>query len=67
MVDRFKMEKSLSKISLHQAALSNTWLDQRRSRALQRQDREEYLKNLVYKFSSISVSSYLDFLVTFFD
>jgi hypothetical protein len=63
VIDRFRTEESLSKLSLHQAALGNTGLDQRRSRVLQRQDREDQLSN----FNSMSVSSYLDSLVTFFD
>jgi hypothetical protein len=40
VIDRFRTEESLSKLSLHQAALGNTGPDQPRSRVLQRQDRE---------------------------
>ncbi len=66
MIDRFRTEESLRKLSLHQAALGNTGPDQKRSRVLQRQDREDQLKSLVSNFSSMSVISYLDSLVTFF-
>jgi hypothetical protein len=67
IIDRFRTEESLSELSLHQAALGNTGPDQWRSRVLQRQDRKDQLKTLLSNFSSMSVSSYLDSLVTFFD
>jgi hypothetical protein len=66
VIDRFRTEESLSKLSLQQAALGSD-PDQRRSRVLQRQDREDQLRTLVSNFNSMSVSSYLDSLVTFFD
>jgi hypothetical protein len=67
VINRFRTEESLSKLSLQKAARGNTGTDQRRSRVRQRQDRKDQLRTLVSNFNSMSVSSYLDSLVTFFD
>jgi hypothetical protein len=67
IIDRFKAEESMAKQSLFQAAVGNLGPDTNKSRNHARKDKEAQLKHLVSNYSHMTIDTYLDALITFFD
>jgi hypothetical protein len=67
LTDRFKIEDSLSKTAVHQAAVSNNSPHQTKSRHLNKQDRDQQLCTLVKNFTNLTLAKYMESLLPFFD
>jgi hypothetical protein len=67
IIDRFKMEESLAKTTLHQAAVGNNGADTTKSRSLNKKDRDLQLASLVKNFHNLTLEVYMESLLPFFE
>ncbi len=67
LTERFKVEESMAKTTLHQAAVGNNGPDVNKSRSLSKLDREQKLKNLVSNFHNLSLDTYMESLIPFYE
>jgi hypothetical protein len=67
LTDCFKMEESLRKTSVHQAAVGNNSPDQTISRSLNKQDKDQRLWTMVNNFNNLTLETYIESLMLFFE
>jgi hypothetical protein len=65
LIERFKVEESLAKTTLHQAAVGNNGPDMKNSKNLNMLDREQKLKNLVNNFHNLSLDTFMESLIPY--
>jgi hypothetical protein len=67
LIERFKVEETMAKVALHQAAMGNTGQSHNTSMNLKRQEHEEKLRSVVSNYNNMSVQSYMESICSFFD